>query len=218
MGLTPDQWENVKELFEAALERPVAEQASFLANACPDPLVRNEVERLLANHTAGSSFLSSPLPLQTKPAQQFLSSGNLLAERFRHHPISGLRRNGRSLRSRGRGTGRTRRLENDSSGFVGRRAFPRKVQARSPSGEECVLIPISAAFSIFFVIKLPLAQEAPDDSGFVFISMELLGGETLAEYSETRDPNEQQPMLYRSPCKQRRGWRPHTRRAFSTAI
>jgi len=47
MGLTPDQWENVKELFEAALERPVAEQTSFVANACPDPAVQNEVQRLL---------------------------------------------------------------------------------------------------------------------------------------------------------------------------
>ena len=84
MGLTPDQWENVKELFEAALERPAAERASFLVNSCSDSLVRNEVERLLANHNAGSSFLSRPLPSPgaSSPTQSF-ASGDLLAERFR---------------------------------------------------------------------------------------------------------------------------------------
>jgi len=84
MGLTPDQWENVKELFEAAIERPAAEQASFLANVCFDSAVRNEVERLLANYTAGSRLLSDPLPASpgSDSRQRFLSPGNLLAERF----------------------------------------------------------------------------------------------------------------------------------------
>jgi serine/threonine protein kinase len=179
MGLTPDQWENVKELFELALERPVAEQASFLANACPDPLVRNEVERLLANHTAGSSFLSSPLPSSPSPPQQFLSSGNLLAERF--HII-------RFLASGGMGEvyeaedvelGERVALKTIRPDLLGDghslERFKREVHlARSVTHPNVC--------RIFDLFRHPVSRSTESTSGFVFVSMELLGGETLAEY------------------------------------
>ncbi len=183
MGLTPDQWENVKELFEAALERPVAEQASFLANACPDPAVRNEVERLLANHTAGSSFLSSRLPASPGPAQtqQFLSPGNLLAERF--HII-------RFLASGGMGEvyeaedvelGERVALKTIRADLLGDghslERFKREVHlARSVTHPNVC--------RIFDLFRHPISRsaESTSGSGFVFVSMELLGGETLAEY------------------------------------
>jgi tetratricopeptide (TPR) repeat protein/tRNA A-37 threonylcarbamoyl transferase component Bud32 len=88
MELTPEQWENVKTLFETALEKPAAERKSFLATASPDSAVRQEVERLLANYSDAGSFLSaSPLGGSFAPAsrapEEVLSPGKLLAERFR---------------------------------------------------------------------------------------------------------------------------------------
>src|ERR1700682_1033748 len=86
MGLTPQQWETIKALFEAAVEKPAAERPSFLAVASRDTAVVREVERLLANHEKAGSFLSSPAAAGAGyrgdvPAS--FSPGDLLADRFR---------------------------------------------------------------------------------------------------------------------------------------
>src|ERR1700730_129534 len=87
MGLTPQQWETVKELFETAVEKPAADRALFLAGASQDAVVVHEVERLLANHTEAGTFLSSP-PLAAVAmatavaAAQSFSPGDLLADHF----------------------------------------------------------------------------------------------------------------------------------------
>src|SRR5271155_2241771 len=96
MELTPQQWENVKALFETALEKPPAERTSFLAASAPDSLVQREVERLLAHHVESGGFLSSPvfagdiprtvagIPSSGVPAQsQSFLPGDLVADRFR---------------------------------------------------------------------------------------------------------------------------------------
>ncbi|MBA3514240.1 MAG: serine/threonine protein kinase [Pyrinomonadaceae bacterium] len=58
--MTSEQWPRVKELFEAALERGPAERAVFLAQACADQAIRQEVESLLAAHEGDSSFMNTP--------------------------------------------------------------------------------------------------------------------------------------------------------------
>jgi eukaryotic-like serine/threonine-protein kinase len=60
--LSPDQWQRVKEVFSAALERAPAARAAFLDEACGagDALVRREVEALLAAHQASDTFLNTP--------------------------------------------------------------------------------------------------------------------------------------------------------------
>jgi serine/threonine protein kinase/tetratricopeptide (TPR) repeat protein len=88
MGLTPQQWENVKALFEVALDKAPAERNSFLASSAEDPEVRREVERLLAHHVESGGLLSTPVvaptPISTVPASaRSFSSGDLLADRFR---------------------------------------------------------------------------------------------------------------------------------------
>ena len=60
--MTTQQWQLVKELFEAALERDDEDPAAFLAEACPDDReVRDEVQSLLAAHTRDSTFMSQPV-------------------------------------------------------------------------------------------------------------------------------------------------------------
>ena len=56
--MTEHRWQRVKELFQAAVERPAAERGAFLAAAAgDDDALRREVESLLNSDAADSSFL-----------------------------------------------------------------------------------------------------------------------------------------------------------------
>jgi len=58
--MTPERWQQVKELFHAALARERDERADFLAAACDDETLRREVESLLDTHDQGHSFIEQP--------------------------------------------------------------------------------------------------------------------------------------------------------------
>ncbi len=56
--MTDDRWPRVKELFQAAVERPAAERARFVASAAgDDDALRREVESLLASDAADVSLI-----------------------------------------------------------------------------------------------------------------------------------------------------------------
>jgi hypothetical protein len=61
MATRPENWEAVKALFEPALEEDLGHGSSFLKERCPDASLRNEVERLLAEHDQAGAFLSTRL-------------------------------------------------------------------------------------------------------------------------------------------------------------
>src|SRR5215469_15122556 len=87
MEMTPERWERIKALFEAALLQEPSKRASFLVRLCPESDLRDEVEKLLANHDEASAFLSEPiLKRQNGPAiprtAQFFEAGELIASRF----------------------------------------------------------------------------------------------------------------------------------------
>src|SRR5215510_15241263 len=49
--MTPERWEQVKQIFQSAIECPPDERAAFLARACAgDPNLRGEVESLISSH------------------------------------------------------------------------------------------------------------------------------------------------------------------------
>ena len=58
--MQPELWEQVKTLFAAALEREPAERERFLAQACEDVSVREEVASLLQAHDESSAFIAQP--------------------------------------------------------------------------------------------------------------------------------------------------------------
>jgi eukaryotic-like serine/threonine-protein kinase len=60
MEMTPDKWEKVKAVFEAALCRPADQRISYVTQACPEEDVRVQVIGLLANHEDAGSFLEKP--------------------------------------------------------------------------------------------------------------------------------------------------------------
>ena len=81
MEIPPEKWKRTKAVFDAALQRPIAERASFLSIACPEEDVREQVEQLLLNHEQAGSFLSSPLIELPNPDR--FASGVIVARRFR---------------------------------------------------------------------------------------------------------------------------------------
>ena len=60
--MTPERWEKVGELFNAALELDGPERSRFLAEACAgDQELRVEVESLLTAGVAAGNFISEPV-------------------------------------------------------------------------------------------------------------------------------------------------------------
>lgn len=71
MDLTPTRFARLQELFEQAVERSPAEQATFLDQACGgDAALRAEVEALLRAHASSSTVLNQPvsIPGASQPA------------------------------------------------------------------------------------------------------------------------------------------------------
>ena len=60
-AVTPERWQQVKEVLEAAWERDAAERGGFLDQACADdPELRSDVEALLASDETPREFLAAP--------------------------------------------------------------------------------------------------------------------------------------------------------------
>lgn len=87
MGMTPTQWERVKELYQTTLGCSPAQRTAFLQQNERDEMVRAEVHRLLGVHDRLGTFLSSPPfvdPRQSGAnAPERLAPGEVLAGRFR---------------------------------------------------------------------------------------------------------------------------------------
>jgi len=59
--MTPERWQRVKEIFQAALERAPGERSAFLAEACRgDESLRKEAESLIASHEKTGTFIDAP--------------------------------------------------------------------------------------------------------------------------------------------------------------
>jgi eukaryotic-like serine/threonine-protein kinase len=59
--VTPERWQEVKQVLAAALERTPGERNAYLDQACAEPALRREVESLIAAHEeAQTSFMARP--------------------------------------------------------------------------------------------------------------------------------------------------------------
>jgi eukaryotic-like serine/threonine-protein kinase len=191
MELTPQQWETVKKLFESALERAPAERSAFLAAAVQDPEVRREVDRLLAHHVESGGFLSRPvlpgsvLPSTTPPvgpaSTYSFAAGELAADRFRITKF--LARGGmgevyeaEDIELRERVALKCIRGELLHDGRVLER-FKREVHLARKVTHPNVC-------RIFDLFRQSGSVTGSDRGPVVFVAMELLEGETLAQYLE----------------------------------
>ena len=58
--MTPERWQQVKQIFQLAIECPVDERAGFLARACQDDhILRSEVESLISSHDQGGDSIEA---------------------------------------------------------------------------------------------------------------------------------------------------------------
>ncbi|HEX8636694.1 MAG TPA: serine/threonine-protein kinase, partial [Pyrinomonadaceae bacterium] len=60
--MSPDRWQQIEVVFQAALDLSPAERTTFLAENCNgDAELRREVEKLLADYESADSFIESPV-------------------------------------------------------------------------------------------------------------------------------------------------------------
>jgi serine/threonine protein kinase/Tol biopolymer transport system component len=87
--MTPERWERIKDLLEAALDLSPEERPSFLDRACEgDKSLRAEIERLLGEHEQADSFLESPpFPSPTSvsvpESRRTFTESELVGDRFK---------------------------------------------------------------------------------------------------------------------------------------
>jgi serine/threonine protein kinase len=59
--MTPDRWQQINNLYQAALEREVQEREAYLREVCAgDEELRREVEDLLGHHQVAATFMDTP--------------------------------------------------------------------------------------------------------------------------------------------------------------
>jgi eukaryotic-like serine/threonine-protein kinase len=60
-NMTPERWQQVKEIFNSAIQYEPKGRAAFLSQECGgDEALRREVESLLQSHDESNSFLEQP--------------------------------------------------------------------------------------------------------------------------------------------------------------
>ncbi|NOT02798.1 MAG: serine/threonine protein kinase [Phycisphaerales bacterium] len=59
--MTPQRWQQVKQIFQSALEQPPGERSGYLHSACgEDDALRDEVQSLIRSHEGDPSFIDEP--------------------------------------------------------------------------------------------------------------------------------------------------------------
>jgi eukaryotic-like serine/threonine-protein kinase len=71
--MTPERWQQIKELFNQALDREAGEREAFLNEACNDEMLRQEVYSLLTAHEESDTLIDKPA---YKAAAELLASNN----------------------------------------------------------------------------------------------------------------------------------------------
>src|ERR1700674_4352558 len=90
MEITPDQWNKIKNLFDAVVQQSASDRAAFLAQNCPQDDLRQHVEKLLRNHDEAGSFLSNPAVKSWNPAYRQTSEAHTANESAGFEAGSGL--------------------------------------------------------------------------------------------------------------------------------
>jgi eukaryotic-like serine/threonine-protein kinase len=87
-GLTPERWQQVKDVLTAALELAPGRRAAFLDGACAgDPSLREEVESLLASYEQAASFIETPAIARVEEPEEEDGGELLVGQSIGHYQI-----------------------------------------------------------------------------------------------------------------------------------
>src|SRR5882672_1683249 len=88
--MTPERWQQLKQIFHSALERNPAERSAFLSVACADdPTLRSEVESLIASHDqAGDSIEAMAVEAATEMLEDD-RAGPIVGKHIGHYQVLG---------------------------------------------------------------------------------------------------------------------------------
>lgn len=172
MGMTPKQWERVKELYQTALECSPTQRTSFLEQNECDQMVRTEVHRLLGVHDRLGTFLSSPPFVDPRRSganpPERLAQGQMLAGRFR---IANFIAAG--------GMGEVYKAEDlKLDRIIALKFLPKELSADRESMER--FLREAKAASALNHPNICTVYDFGEDAGRAFIAMEYLEGETLS--------------------------------------
>src|SRR5437867_8230137 len=86
--MTPERWQQVKQIFQSALERNPAERSAFLNQACADdPALRSEVESLISSHDQAGDSIEA---MAVEAATEMLASdpaGPIVGKQIGHYQV-----------------------------------------------------------------------------------------------------------------------------------
>ncbi len=89
--MTSDHWQQVKEIFHAALERDPLQRPAFLADVCAgDDALIKEVESLITAHEKEGSFIDSPAYEVAAPWLADEGAESLVGQQIDHYRILGM--------------------------------------------------------------------------------------------------------------------------------
>ena len=86
--MTPERWQQVKQIFQSALERNRAERSAFVAQACGhDAVLRSEVESLISSHDqAGNSIEAAAAEAATEMLADD-QAGRIVGKQIGHYQV-----------------------------------------------------------------------------------------------------------------------------------
>ena len=89
--MTPERWQQLKQIFQSALERNPAERSAFLNQACAeDPALRSQVESLISSHDQAGDSIEA---MAAEAATEMLGDGQpgpILGKHISHYEVLSL--------------------------------------------------------------------------------------------------------------------------------
>lgn len=170
--MTPERWQQLKQIFQSALERKPAERSAFLNQACDgDPALRSEVESLLSSHDqAGDSIEAMAVEAAT---EMFANDRAIVGKQIgRYQVLSSIGRGGMGEVFLAQDTRLNRKvalklLRSDLTGNEDRlRRFQQEARAASALNHPNILT----------------IHEIGQQRSFLYIATEYVEGETLRQH------------------------------------